>query len=679
MKQIYLYCFFSVLFINCNKRSHSYSLEIESKHTDSLFEVVYHESTTKEKKIIILNKLYTGIASAKSDSSSRKNLIKIANQYFYLNDFEKYLKVTRDIIKLSKKANDTINLAKGYQYLGDYFFEKSQNDSSFFYFTKSEKFYSRTLDKENLGRVKLKKSYLLYRIKDYSGSEINTIRSLKIANEVNDKTLLYECYNFLGIILTDLKKFDQAIIYHKKALEIIFEIKDMPQYHKLFQAQSYNNLGTVYLDSKNYSKAIDYYSKGIKVDNLYNLHPVYYAAILDNLGYSKFKQGNKDVQKLFLKSLKIRDSLNDISGIVTGKTRLAEFYLNQKDTINALKNARDANQKAKFIANLDDELKTLLILSKADPKKSNYYYQEYIDLNSNSIDNERMQRDKFARIEFETDEILNQKNTIETEKNKISFQRWTILGFSLLSILIVILWYLNKAQRSKNKQLELVQEQQKANQEIYRLMLDQQQKIEEGKQIEKKRISQELHDGVMGKLSSIRLNLFILTKKTDTETINRCIEHIKEIQNIEKEIRTIAHDLNKNLFSDNINFISVVKNLFIAIENHSDINFNLNFDGNIDWEIINGNIKMQIYRVLQEVLQNIDKHANASKVSINIKKIENTIAIDIIDNGIGFDNNKIIAGIGLKSIKERVKEIKGKIEIKSVIGEGTKINLIFPI
>ena len=87
-----------------------------------------------------------------------------------------------------------------------------------------------------------------------------------------------------------------------------------------------------------------------------------------------------------------------------------------------------------------------------------------------------------------------------------------------------------------------IQEQQRKDEKMYQLLLHQQDKIEEGKQTEKIRISRELHDGIMGKLSGIRLNLYILKKKTDPETIAKCLEFVKEIQVIENDLRLLSHD-----------------------------------------------------------------------------------------------------------------------------------------
>lgn len=646
---------------------------------DSILEIASNEELPREQKIKILDSLNRVILAGENDSIARSNMIQVANQYFYINEIEKYLASSKKIIDMGQKARDTVDIARGYHYLGDYYTDRSEPDSAYLNFTQSEKLYAKTDDRENFGRVKLKKAYLIYKVNDFSSCEVIGIDVLKIAQEVNDITLKYESYNFLGAVLTAENKFDDAIDYNKKALETLKEFKDDPQYLSILTSQSYNSLGTVYMSKEDYKTAAEYFKKGLDMEDLITIHPAFYAYIWDNLIYCREKMGDENVLEDYKNCLKIRDSMGDIAGIVTSKIKLANYYLSKNDTVLALEAIQDANKQAIEIKSESDETESLQVLAKADVKNSPAYFEKYVALTDSTFKKERVQRDKFARIEFETDEILAQKKLVESEKDKISLQRWMILGFSLLIVLIVALWYMIQSQRNKNKELQYIRQQQEANEEIYELMLDQQQKLEEGKQLEKKRISQELHDGVMGKLTGIRLNLFVLTKRRDDATIDRCLDHIGEIQNVEKEIRTISHDLNKNLFSDVVNFVAIVKNLFKSIENHSDIHFDLNVDEKIDWEMVNSNMKLQIYRVLQESLQNIEKHANASHVIISMTKVDGHLAIEIKDDGAGFDMNIMRHGIGLKNMQDRIEQIGGKVNIESSVGHGTIISLIFPI
>lgn len=650
-----------------------------STSMDSILESPKTEELPREKKLQLLDSLTNVIAKSPNDSISRLNLILVANQYFYINEIEKYQEVSQQLVTMSEQAKDTIDLARGYHYLGDYFTDRNIPDSSYFYFTKAEKLLAESRDRENFGRVKLKKGYLIYKINDLSSSEAIGIEALKIAHEVKDLTLEYECYNFLSSVLNSEHKYAEAIDYNEKALETLDEFKDDPQYFTLLKSQTYNSIGTVYMAQKEYAKAASYFKKGIEMDDLINIHPSFYAFIWGNLIYCREQLGEENVLKDYQNCLKIRDSMGDLAGIVDSKIKLANYYLSKNDTLLALNSIKEANEKAIEIKSHDAVNESLQVLSKADTKNSALYFQKYVDLTDGNLKQEREQRDKFARIEYETDEILSEKKLVESEKDKISLQRWMILGFSVLAILILVLWYMIQSQRNKNKELRYIQQQQEANEEIYSLMLDQQQKLEEGKQLEKKRISQELHDGVMGRLTGIRMNLFVLSKRRDDATIDHCLQHISEIQNVEKEIRTISHDLNKNLFSDAINFVAIVKNLTASTQSRTEIDFELTADEKIDWKLVNSNIKMQIYRILQESIHNIEKHAKAKKVTISMNKFANDLKITIKDDGAGFDVSQTKQGIGLKNMQDRLDQIGGKLKIDSVLGQGTVIHLIFPV
>jgi signal transduction histidine kinase len=385
------------------------------------------------------------------------------------------------------------------------------------------------------------------------------------------------------------------------------------------------------------------------------------------------------VIELFKEIEKIADSIKFVPTQVEIKTHLGEYYLYQKDTIKAIFYLKYAQKLAHKNNIFEDELKILKLLQLANPKRANLFSNRYIQLNDSLQDVERATRDKFARIEFETDEITNQKEIVSKENNLLNKRIWIISVFGLLSLLVIVLWFMNKSQKAKTRELLLKQEQQKANEAIYQLMIDQQQQMEEGKNIEKQRISLELHDGVMGKLSAVRLNLYAALYKENLIENEVFTKQIDEIQEVEKEIRTIAHDLNSNLFSDNANFIGIVKELFTKIENHSQIYFTLQVSEAVNWDLINNSIKINLYRILQEALQNIEKYANAKNVFLTMSLIEsNKINIVISDDGIGFDTNKKSNGIGIKNMKARIVELNGKFNIQSELNQGTEINLTIP-
>ncbi|MGK4566682.1 tetratricopeptide repeat-containing sensor histidine kinase [Flavobacterium sp. 3HN19-14] len=644
--------------------------KVSLKRNDSLdyfLEKSYNDTVPKRQKYLYADKALTIVSNEVDDSMNRVNYFKVANRYFYLGNRRKYEITTRKIIKRAVISNDTFSLAKGYQYLGDI----SKIDSSFYYYFQAEKLFVKIKNYEYLASVLLNKAGLQYSQKDYIGCEKSTIAALKLIkiSNPNNKSqqVVWNAYLTMGAIYTDLEEFPAAINYYKMAIKLWKTSKYLQYYER--NEVVFNNIGIAYEHMKDYKKAIECYEVALFDKNLRDISPNLYAQLKNNIAYSNFKLGNyKSAFKDFSEAKKVSDRLTTTSSKIAYRINMAEYYKQTNIDDEARKLAKEAYNISKKEEISRSILKSLKTLTQVDPANASKYFTEFNKINDSLQLAERQNRDKFARIEYETEELItDKKNLIEEKDNYL----YSSIGFLLLVLVFVVFGYYVL----KNRQTQLKREQEKANAEIYRLMLEQGKKVEEGKQLEKKRISQELHDGVMSRLTSIRLNLFILRKKTDPETIQKCIGHINEIQDIEKEIRAITYDLQKNVLSGTINFDHVVRKIFTDVENHSDINFKLHSDVNIDWVGVDSKVKMQIYRILQEAIQNIDKYAAAQNVNITMRALDNTLLIEITDDGVGFDESKIEKGIGIKSMYTRAKEIAGEIFINSAPGQGTSVRL----
>jgi signal transduction histidine kinase len=658
-----------ILFFGCNSKEET----IYSKNKlEVYFEKVDNDNLSKEIKIKYLDSLNITIEKIDNkDSLKIKNYFKVANRYFRLQEYKSYYTITNTILNLSEFQKDSSAIAKAEYYLGDYYFITSKNDSAFQYYVSAEKKYKQLKNELDVANALLHKSNILLFEKDFLGSESQTIKALDIAKKEKDNELIYECYVNLGSSLLGLKNYEKALEYHNKALIQIDKI-EIEHYKPILKAQSFNNIGFVYINLNQFNEAIKFFSKGLEIENIKELHPALYTSLLDYLAYSKFKSNKNEGLKDFTLALKMSDSINDTGGKIKSRIHLAEYYLTHKDTVNALKLNIEANKLATEAKYNKEILLTLDLFTKVDPKNGLKYAKQYINLNDSLSDIERTTINKLARIEFETDEIIQEKEVL-TEQNKTRLLAFiVVVVFGLLFYIILFL-------RSKQRELIFGQEQQKANEEIYRIMLNQQLKLDEARNVEKNRISKELHDGVMNKLTSTRLNLFVLSKRRDDETIQNCINYINDIQNIEKEVRIIAHELNNDKFSKKNSFENLLKELFYEQNKLFSAESKYTLDNEVDWDKIDGSIKMNIYRILQESLNNCNKYAEAEEILISISKDENKVITLIIqDNGVGFNVNKTKKGIGIKNIHERVEAIGGKIVINSVINSGTIIKIKFP-
>ena len=424
---------------------------------------------------------------------------------------------------------------------------------------------------------------------------------------------------------------------------------------------------------RKYEKALIQFKKGLNDKNLYNDRPDLYAVLLNNVAYSNLKLKNfKSLPNDFYESLNIRDSLNLQSSVIASMNNLSEYYQTTRDTANALIISSKALAKARSQNNSLDLLLTLKQAINVDHKNAAIFSNEYMTIRDSLQHLERQQRDKFARIQFETDEISLQKDQLE-EQNR------NLLSLFIGTVMIILLLFVIRTQRSKNRELLLKQEQQKVNEDIYNLMLSQQNKIEEGRIREKKKIAQELHDGVLGRLFGARLNLDSLNKIEGADAESKRKNYLSELKNIEQDIREISHDLNREKSALINNFVAIFNNLIEEQGSLYEPKVHCNISQNIPWDHIANSLKINIYRITQEALQNINKYADASTIAISILEIKDSLQLSISDDGNGFDVQKKSRGIGLQNISSRVQQCDGFLKIESSKGKGTKIQVRIPI
>lgn len=242
------------------------------------------------------------------------------------------------------------------------------------------------------------------------------------------------------------------------------------------------------------------------------------------------------------------------------------------------------------------------------------------------------------------------------------------MWLSLIAVIlasVLFLLYLLSSQRAKNKELKFQKEQQEYNEEIYKLLLKQQTKLEEGRQEERARISGELHDGILGKLFGIRMNFGLLNLNAPGQVSAKYNHLLDKLQLTEEEIRQISHNLIREVSGSHLNFAKLLKQLVADYQNLTSAKIEFSFDENIDGELIDENIQINYYRILQEALQNVVKHAEATLVNIKITREQDVLLMEIKDNGKGFDIRKKVKGIGLKNMRDRMEKIDGMFTFKT--------------
>ncbi|MGA9271495.1 MAG: sensor histidine kinase, partial [Lutimonas sp.] len=338
------------------------------------------------------------------------------------------------------------------------------------------------------------------------------------------------------------------------------------------------------------------------------------------------------------------------------------------DTLAARGHSKMANELAVKNGFNRDILESLQLLCKTDPANSTKYMDAYIALNDELVAEERNVRDKFARVQYETEGYIAQNRNLQ-KKNV-----WIIL-ISALILSAGLFFFVIFRQRSRNKRLLLENEQQEANEEIYNLMLKQQNRMEQGRVQERVRISEELHDGVLAHLFGIRMGMGFLEMKGDEDTMANYEYYLEEIQGAEQEVRALSHALKDDELSAKKDFPLLLKELLVEQARLGGFNHKFVHDPDIAWDRIPDRIKINLYRIAQEALHNVIKYAGCRSVEVSIRRKDRRVEIRISDDGNGFVLKKRSKGIGLKNMRSRSKQIGAEMKIRSQPQQGTTIEI----
>jgi signal transduction histidine kinase len=665
-KFIPLVCLFLPI-LSCKKSiQQNTNTEIKYDSISSWINTSKDKSLKKEVQISYLEKAYNKLREERTDSLKAINLSLIAYRYYELNDTTTFKMINNQAQEVALKINNSYVLGDSHWSYADFYFNLEKYKEAYYHFNKAFIFFDQIKMEYESARMLYLMAFIKARNRDYTGSEVLLIRAIKKFEKLKDYRRLYDSYNDLGILQNDMEDYDKALFYYEKAKRFIKKLNNKNRFYESI----YTNLGVVHLKKENYLKAEENFKKSLS----YNTTDIRsYARLIDHLAFCRLMLNDTtEVEKDMHRSLFLRDSVNNKAGVVYAKIRLSKYYSHVSDTSKAVLFAKEANLLAKEIDNGEDYLESLLLLSKFDKGNSNEYLNQYIRFND-SLDNvERKTYNKFARIEFETDEVIEQNRTLGQR------MIWIISGSIALLIFLSLLYFI-RVQKAKNEKLFLETEQQKANEQVYLLTLKQQATLEEERTKERNRISQELHDGILGRLFGTRVGLGFLDFEADEQTQEQHEAFLEELQDIEKEIREVSHKLNDNFTDPDVNFTNIVTQLLESKSQIGDFQFHLNIDENISWKQTDEIIKVNVYRIIQETLQNTIKHANAKNVTLDFSTSDSQLWVQIMDDGVGFNLKKSRKGIGLKNMKSRVEKLNGSLEIQSAVNKGTQIHIKIPL
>ena len=273
-------------------------------------------------------------------------------------------------------------------------------------------------------------------------------------------------------------------------------------------------------------------------------------------------------------------------------------------------------------------------------------------------------------MDLKNREII-EKDIMINQKAQESRTKTSLIVLLLVCLVLVIIFFIQF--RSRKKAESKLNEQTLANLAVQQDYMS----FIEGQEAERKRIASDIHDGLAQNLVTLGINLSALKIESQDE-LNRKKELQADINQLINETRTIAH----NMMPDVLTELGLTKGLKSLIHKLNQNNAGLTFSLELNDPFIklSSLMEIQLYRIIQELMNNVIKHAQATSCLIKIVSSTEELKLSVTDNGIGFDIDiQQKAGIGIKSVNSRVRSLGGSIQIDSGLNSGCRTYIVIPM
>ena len=508
----------------------------------------------------------------------------------------------------------------------------------------------------------------------YNEAIKNYLNALKIYEQLNDLKRQGIVDDNIGMVFSALSQMDKAKIYHQKALDLFQQIG----YKKGF-SESLNNIAIALANQDSVPKALVYFRKSLRIEvDLKDQKGI--AESINNIGGAHYYLGATDSAIFyFKKSAALELLLKNSSGVAQSHNNIAVVYLDKKQYPVAKKyidSAYNYSVNSKIAADLMFSYQNYIQYYEETNNfvQANTFNKKYFNFKDSIQKIANFKEINELETKYETnkkEKLLAESKTELLEKDiAIKKSKYTVLTIAVFAFFLALIGYLiYRQQKLKNKQQEQEFELKSAITHI-----ETQSKLQE----QRLTISRDLHDNIGAQLTFIISSVDNIKQGFDIQNVklNNKLGYISEFtKSTIVELRDTIWAMNNNqidfedLRARILNFTEKAK---FAKEN---IDFKFNIDATLNEEQLSSIVGMNIYRTIQEAVNNAIKYSNADTIAIDAKRENGKIEIVVSDNGKGFDSITTEAGNGLLNMEKRIDDIHGIFSLESKIAQGTTIRI----
>ena len=494
---------------------------------------------------------------------------------------------------------------------------------------------------------------------DKSFLEITLKYCIPYASKSTNKGLLSSYLSDVGMIFYNHKAYEKSIDYYHQAIEVLSGEEN----HGDFLAHTYINLAQSQIYQTDLNDARESLNRA--------------QTLLDGLPESKIKAVYYMTKSMYHRSMNEPDSsLANINQGIGYATKINadydlirlqyekyQLYRLQKDYKAAKQELESILNNKKFSGLTKNRLAFLIELANTE-RDLNNHKRAYELLEEHRILNDSVHaeniRSQIAHLEaqFRTSE---KEKEILTLRNKREIEYMLLIGSIVFIVLLSCLFFYALKQRKKRNEQQVLSLEQQREIEVSKALM-------EGEEQERLRIARDLHDGLGGMITGIKIKLDSKARLTNDADL---IKTVEQLDTVLTDLRRTA----RNLIPENLMKYGLEDALKDFCQSINTRETQISFYCNDLSGITDKNMQLILYHVMLELVNNAVRHAEATNILLQCTLEDNLLLIDVEDNGKGFDTLTTKRNMGLNNIEMRVKYLEGKMNIDSRPEKGTTITI----
>lgn len=581
---------------------------------------------------------------------------------------------------LAKKFKDPLSIANCYHFAGFLSTAKKNYDKALLYLDSAIFVFRGMTDTvkrlSGIGNADLDKARVYRRMGDRYSQLQNLLESLQLFEKIDDKKAVFAA-QFISLLYRDLSNTSKDLEYAEKAAMIAERKKDDE-----LKIEAWLNYTEGLLSAKDAAKAMEWLQRSkpliFSTGNIYHKWSYY-----SFLGRSYQLQKNyAEAQQNFLKALSYAKKAGHGSFIRDVLAYLTYSYLQTKDW----KESKPYLEQYLQLSRQDDvpntdERDALRRLAEYYNRSGNYkvssqYAQQALQVNDSLLLEENAEQLNQLEAKYQFDKKENEIKQLQKEgqirslqlKQKNTFNYILLAAVTLMLLLAFLIFrnYRHRQQLQVQKMRELEKDKQLA---VTDSML-------KGEEKERERLAKDLHDGLGGLLSGVKLSLSNVkaTVIKNGENAERLERSLDLLDTSISELRRVAHNMMPEvLMKSGLNV--ALTDYCKSINASSDVQ--IAYQGYGMNRKLDNSVALIIYRIIQELINNALKHAEATQILLQVVQREKNVSVTVEDNGKGFEVQQLAEteGAGWKNIRSRIEYLRGITDVKSELGKGTSVNI----